>query len=194
VQLPQRTDGGTNNVGGNAYGIKLFPDSRPNDDAGKPAKVGPYSNLDDTPPTRPAKSQGPANSKFPDWVDYFVRTIGLQVETLNALQFDLDKNENGKNDMTKALATLADTLTVGSADGPKTLQWPLAGSYTFFFRDQDAKQMGFQNFVMDLFFENEPDLRMVVNVGISITASDAGAGIGQSSSSSYIATSSSSSH
>jgi hypothetical protein len=162
-------------VGGNAYDIKFFPDSQN-------GKGGPFPDPTATRPT---------NGDFPRWVDYYVNLVGGKLEILNGLQFNLDAAP-GINlaAMSTELGILANELKVGSGNSPKELRWPLAGSYKFAWSPQDAKTIGFQTFIIDLYFEDERDYRMVVNCSIEISAK-IGTVSPDSSSSSYIATSSS---
>jgi hypothetical protein len=120
-----------------------------------------------------------------------VALLGGAVERLNGHQFDLDKGPNPhKNAISKELGDLAAALKLGSGNSPKELRWPLAGSYTFDWSVADAKSIGYNTFGIDLFFENEPDYRMVVNCVVELRATDT-PGQPLSSSSSYLATSSS---
>jgi hypothetical protein len=130
-------------------------------------------------------------------VDYLVEFVGAKLEKLNALQFNLDKNNEVANakSMSDELGELADALQFGRVENgkavnPTMLNWPLAGLYTV---ELDAKATGCASFVVDLYFENEPEYRMVVNCSIEIDATGVGetATAPNSSSSSYIATSSS---
>jgi hypothetical protein len=121
-----------------------------------------------------------------------VQAVGFHVEKMNALQFTMDDtpNQNAAAIGTE-LAALADTLKVDPSGG--TLVWPLAGPYVFNWPTPVAQNTaGFDSFSIELFFENEPNSRMVVNVSITLSATDGGASAGNSNSSSYIGTSSSS--
>ena len=163
---------------GDGYDIKLFP-------ASKSGKGGPFPD--------PSPGPKPANGVFKPWVQYYVDLIGAKLEKLNGLQFDLDKKEAvNRAAMANELADLATALKVGGqTTGPSQLSWPLAGPYTFEWDPADAKPIGFGSFVIDLYFEQDLDYRMVVNCTVRILTTELGAGAGGSSSSSYLMTSSS---
>jgi hypothetical protein len=208
VALPSRSSTANDNIGGTAFGtippFKRFP--RP-----KAGKRGPYA---------PTKRPAPATAKYPrfdEWVSYYVNLIGSKLERLNALQFNLTKDNADKQAtlMSKELGSLADALNVGSrprktkavtaVPNPKELRWPLAGSYIL---QQDPSITGWSIFEIAVYFENEPASRLILNSLIVVTAKDpgtpqspsssdspspdgdGGGGAPQSSSSSYIQTSS----
>jgi hypothetical protein len=177
----------TANAAGTAFSIKCFPHSRP------AAREGPYQ----VPRRKPATSRGPRNSTFDDWVEYYVQKIGSAVEKLNALQFDLEEDPRKKaHEMGTTLDELAKDLNLHEEDahGPEVLHWPLAGSYRLSWRGEVAGKLGFRDFNLDLFFENDPDYRVVTNVSIEVTANNKGIAAQNSSTNSYIGTSSSGSH
>jgi hypothetical protein len=153
-----------------AYDIKVFPESRS-------GKFGPFAD--------PAAT--PTKGDFPKWVDYFVAMLGAKLERLNGLQFDLDVDPLKKNKIGVEMGALAAALNIGKSGSSKEMRWPLAGPYVCEF---DKATTGFDTFTLDIFFENEPDYRMVVNCLLEVHAST-GPGGGDSTSSSYLATGSS---
>jgi len=183
VPIPPNPNGG---AAGTAFDIKYFPDSKTGLNGSfvippKPA-VEPV----------PGKNGAPPHSAgyFQAWVDYFVNIVGYTLERLNGYQFNLDKNPTSKaNKISQELGDLAGILS-GKNSAPQTLNWPLAGSYTFAWKANDAKAIGYDTFTVVTYFENEPDYRMVVNTAVEVLATD-GPIQPLSSSSSYLATSSS---
>jgi hypothetical protein len=166
------------------FGANPPPKRFPRSKSGNP---GPF----EAPPAKPPPSTD-ANPTFDLWVNYYVQLVGSALERLNGLQFDLTQaNEPATaNSMSDELGQLADALNVGSPAFPTNapqLRWPLAGSYIL---NQNAEPTGFDTFIVDLYFENEPTYRMVVNCSIAVTAEPPGTIAPESGTSSYIATSS----
>lgn len=179
IAIPPRNPG-SKQIGGTAFGTDPPPDEFP--DSNPDGASGPFEA---TP--RPTPDGNPA---FDDWVNYYVLLVGSAVERLNGLQFNLreDNLQDQAGLMSEALGKLADALNVG---GPTSnvpqLRWPLAGSYTI---SQNTDGTGFGELTVDLYFDTDPDYRLVVNCTIQVTAKSKGQIIvPESGSSSYIATS-----
>ena len=164
--------------------------------ASRQGLAGPF-NVPANPPPAAAKNK----DTFPDWVEYLVKFVGDSLEKLNGLQFDMTRNnaDTKKRQIVTELSNLAAVLDIGRGNNPKELRWPLAGSYIC---NLDSNRTGFTEFTVALYFENEPDYRLVVNCSVEIVATGRTQSVGarslgarsvaapDSSSSSYVATSS----
>jgi hypothetical protein len=120
-------------------------------------------------PANPPPAAAKNKDTFPDWVEYLVKFVGDSLEKLNGLQFDMTRNnaDTKKRQIVTELSNLAAVLDIGRGNNPKELRWPLAGSYIC---NLDSNRTGFTEFTVALYFENEPDYRLVVNCSVEIVA------------------------
>src|SRR5262245_3842380 len=152
---------------GTAFDIKSFPDSRSG------AGTGPFTDPPIKPPALPNNpTDAQVQAHFQGWVDFFVNLVGAKLEMLNGLQFDLDKGAPAKlNRMRDELALLADGLGMnlaGTVSVPPDLFWPLGTAYTITWDPREADKIDFDSLTLDLYFEDEPDQRMVVNSSVAL--------------------------